>query len=124
MTVRPSSRRIDKFKAKYDPERIKQAIESQRDGIIEQQAAKQQELVDVEIATKMILDDSNIPTIFYPAYLNFAREIWKIRNRFAGETVKTEADIILYKWTMRQLKEDVLKRIRNQVFTLEAPKKK
>lgn len=80
MTVRSTVRRMKKFEAKYDPETIKQAIEKQWDSIIDQQIARQAELEEIENRTKLILGDFGIPTPLYPAFLNFAREIWKIRN--------------------------------------------
>ncbi len=121
MPVRTTLRRIQKFEAKYDPETIRNAIEKQRDGIIEQQWVKQAELEKIENLTKVILGEENVPTPLIPAYLNYARQIWKIRNKFSAEILKTEADIMLYKWTRRSLQEPVLIRIRNEIFTLEAP---
>jgi hypothetical protein len=122
MPVRSTVRRIKKFDAKYNPEAIKQSIEKQREGIIDQQIARQAELEALENRTKVILGNMGVPTPLYPAYLNFARQIWKIRNKFYGDSLKTEVDIALYKWVRRQLKEDVLIKIRNEIFTLEPPK--
>jgi hypothetical protein len=121
MPVRPSLRRIQKFKAKYNPDSIKVAIERQLDAIIEQQTVTQSQLEKVENMTKIILGEENVPTPLIPAYLAYARQIWKIRNKFSAEILKTEADIMLYKWTRRSLKESVLIRIRDEVFTLDAP---
>lgn len=121
MPVRPSLRRIQKFKAKYNPESIKGAIERQLDSIIEQQTVTQSQLEKVENMTKIILGEENVPTPLIISYLNFAREIWRIRNKYSAEILKTEADIMLYKWTRRSLQESVLIRIRDEIFTLEAP---
>lgn len=121
MPVRSTVRRIKKFDAKYNPESIKQSIEKQRDSIIDQQIARQAELEEIENRTKVILGDKGVPTPLYPAYLNFARQIWKIRNKFSGETLKVEADIALYKWSRRKLEEEVLNKIRKEIFTLEPP---
>ncbi|MEO0075252.1 MAG: hypothetical protein ABIK31_03995, partial [candidate division WOR-3 bacterium] len=79
------------------------------------------QLEKVENLTKIILGEENVPTPLIPAYLNFARQIWKLRNKFSVEILKTEADIMLYKWTRRSLLESVLIRIRDSIFTLEAP---
>lgn len=122
MPVRSTIRRMSKFEAKYDPESIKKAIGKHRDSIIAQQTVKQAELEKMENMTRIILGEENIPTPFFPAYLNFARQIWKMRVRFSEETLKTEANIALDKWVSRRLEENVLIRIRNEIFTLEAPK--
>ncbi len=121
MPVRSTLRRMQKFQAKYDPDSIRNAIEKQMDSILEQQAVAQAQLEKVENMTKIILGQENVPTPLIPAYMAYARQIWKIRNKFSSEMLKTEADIMLYKWTRRSLREDVLIRIRDQVFTLEAP---
>ncbi len=121
MPVRTTIRRMNKFEANYDTDAIRQSLERQRDGIIEQQKVKQAELEKVDNQTKLILGDESVSSSLYLSYLNFARQIWKIKNRYTSGTLKLEADIILDKWTRRGLNEDVLKRIRDTVFTLEAP---
>jgi len=121
MPVRPTIRRMKKFEANFDPDAIRQSLERQRESIIEQQAEKQAELEKVDNLTKLILGDESVQSALYLSYLNFARQIWKTKNTFTSGTLKLEADIILYKWTRRGLNEDILKRIRNQIFTLEAP---
>ena len=121
MPVRTTIRRMKKFEANYDPDSIRQSIERQRDGILEQQAVKQAELEKVENLTKLLISDEGVPSALFVPYLNFARQIWKIQNTFSSETLKIEADIMLYKWTRRGLDEDILKRIRKEIFTLEAP---
>lgn len=121
MPVRNTLRRIAKFRAKYDPEAIRNAIERQLDSILEQQQTAQAQLEKVENLTKIILGQENVPTPLIPAYLAYARQIWKLRNKYSAKILKTEADIILYKWTRRSLDESVLIRIRDEIFTLQAP---
>lgn len=117
MPVRTTIRRMRKLEANYDPDSIRQSIERQRDGILEQQA----ELEKVENLTKLIIGEESVVSALYLSYLNYARQIWKAKNTFSSGTLKIEADIVLYKWTRRGLNEDVLKRIRNEIFTLESP---
>jgi hypothetical protein len=69
----------------------------------------------------LIIGDESVPSTLYLSYLNFARQIWKTKNTYTSGTLKIEADIMLYKWTRRGLDEDILKRIRKEIFTLEAP---
>jgi len=121
MPVRSTLRRMQKFQAKYDPDAIRNAIEKQMDSILEQQTAAQTELEKVENLTKIVLGQENVPTPLIPAYMAYARQIWKIRNKFSSEMLKTEADIMLYKWTRRSLVEAILIRIRDEIFTLQAP---
>jgi hypothetical protein len=112
---------MKKFEANYDPDAIRQSIERQRDSIIEQQAQKQAELEKVDNMTKLILGDESVPSAMYISYLNYARQIWKIKNTYTSGTLKIEAEIMLDKWTKRGLNQNILKRIRKEIFTLEAP---
>ncbi len=121
MPVRTTIRRMKKFEANYDPDAIRQSLERQRDGIIEQQTAKQAELEKVDNLTKLIIGEESVPSALYLSYLNFARQTWKIKNTYTSGTLKIETDIALYKWTRRGLNEEILKRIRNEIFTIEAP---
>jgi len=112
---------MKKFEANYDPDAIRQSIERQRDSIIEQQTQKQAELEKVDNLTKLIIGDESVQSALYLSYLNFARQIWKTKNTYSSGTLKIEAEIILDKWTKRGLNETILKRIRKEIFTLEAP---
>ena len=121
MPVRPTLRRMKKLDANFDPDSIRQSLTKQRDSILEQQAVKQAELEKVENLTKLLISENGVSAALYVSYINFARQIWRISNTYPSETLKIEADIMLYKWTRRGLDENILKRIRNQIFTLEAP---
>jgi len=112
---------MQKFEAKYDADSIRNAIEKMRDNIIEQQKVKQAELEKIENLTMTILGQENSPTPLIPAYLAYARQVWKLRNKYSAQILITEADIILDKWKRRTLQESVLIRIRNEIFTLKAP---
>lgn len=68
LPVRTTIRRMQQFEAKYDPDSIRNALEKQRDTIIEQQKVKQVELEKIENLTKIILSEENVPTPLIPAY--------------------------------------------------------
>lgn len=119
--VRSSIRRMQKLNANFDPDAIRDSLMRQRDSILEQQAVKQAELEKIENMTKLLISDEGVGSALFVSYLNYARQIWKIKNTFTSKTLKIEADIMLYKWVRRGLDENVLKRIRNQIFTLDEP---
>jgi hypothetical protein len=121
MPVRPTLRRMQKLEANYDPDAIRDSLERQRESILEQQKTKQAELEKIENLTKLLIGDESVLSTLYVSYLNFARQIWKLKNTYNSGTLKIEADIMIYKWTRRGLDEAILKRIRNEIFTLQAP---
>jgi hypothetical protein len=62
-----------------------------------------------------------VPTILYPFYLNFAREIYSRRMRFSGSSLAREVEVLLEKWVARTLDRQVLERIRDETFAVPEP---
>lgn len=60
-------------------------------------------------------------TLLVGMYLNFARQLWKLTERFSGELANAQCDIILSKWVASGLTQSVLEDIRDNVFGLAAP---
>jgi len=46
-----------------------------------------------------------------PHYLNFARELYRLAQRFSGTTLNNEATLVFQKWKARGLTVDILKSI-------------
>jgi hypothetical protein len=67
-------------------------------------------------------DGAGVPTIQYPFYLNFGREIWALtRKEVSGESLALEAATLIAKWKARGLTEALLQAIRTDVFNVAAP---
>jgi len=71
----------------------------------------------MELLVREILGRNGVPTIAYPGYLNFARQIGKIAGRFQGDSFTNEAKILVDKWTARQLVTKILETILYEVFS-------
>ena len=71
---------------------------------------------EIETRVREILGRNGVPTIAYPGYLNFARQIGKISKKFAGDSFRNEAKILIDKWTARQLVRKILETILYEVF--------
>jgi len=70
----------------------------------------------MELLVREILGRNGVPTIAYPGYLNFARQIGKIAGRFQGDSFTNEAKILVDKWTARQLVTKILETILYEGF--------
>ena len=72
---------------------------------------------------KQTCDASGVPTIQYPFYLAFGRQMWKATavNQFSGESMAQLAAVYIAKWTARGLTQAVLQSIRTDVFNVGAP---
>ena len=71
--------------------------------MVEQMSAISAELVLVETKAKKILEAAGIATMLFPAYLNFARECYRIGKNFSGTTQLNEVYYMYNKWVSRGL---------------------
>ena len=63
-----------------------------------------------------------MPTIHYPFYLCFGRELFALsRREISGESLCKEAAVLSAKWKARGLTEAVLQAIRTDVFNVASP---
>ncbi len=115
-------RRIARWTVKTSPERVKATLEELRPTMLANMQAVFPELVMVEAQVKQVLDGKGVPTIQYPFYLSFGRELWRLqRQEISGDSLSREVAVLMTKWVGRGLAQPVLEAIRNQVFTIAAP---
>ncbi len=118
MGVKPGLERVYNYELKSDPEHIKVLIEKRRERMLARQTEQQEALVTLETKAKEVLGETGVPTYSYVAYLNFCREAWRKKGRFSGESLARETRAIMAKWIARELKEEVLVRLRRDVLTI------
>ena len=116
------TRRIAKWNAKYDTERIKATLDVMRPTMLANVTAVFPMITAMELQVKQVCDSAGVPTINYPFYLNFGREIWALtRKEVSGESLALEAATLIAKWVARGLTQSVLQAIRTDVFNVAAP---
>ena len=116
------TRRIAKWNAKFNTERIKATLDDMRPTMLQNVTAVFPLLTAMELQVKQVCDGSGVSTIQYPFYLNFGRELWALsRKDISGESYAKEAAILVTKWTARGLTQAVLQAIRTDVFNVAAP---
>ncbi|MGB9742146.1 MAG: hypothetical protein ACP5JB_00325 [candidate division WOR-3 bacterium] len=114
-------KRIEKWRVKTEPERVCDRLKSLREMMVRNTELQQVLLVEMESRVRQVLNAADVPTILYPFYFNFGREIFARRLRFAGPSLVREIEILLEKWVRRSLDRLVLERIRDEVFVLAEP---
>ena len=116
-------RRVNRWKAKYTPERTKDTLERIHEDITQRYAAATVKLAAMEIDVRTVLNQSGVHTIHYIPYLNYARQLYKLsqKRNIAGDSLAIEAKVLLDKWVARDLKPEVLATIRTQVFDIGEP---
>jgi len=116
------TKRIAKWNVKFNTERIKATLDEMRPAMLANVQAVYPMITAMELQVKQVCDSAGVPTIQYPFYLNFGRELWALsRKEVSGESLAIEAATLITKWTARGLTQAVLQSIRTDVFNVVAP---
>ena len=116
------SKRIANWDTGYDTAAIKAKVDKKRADMLSRVQAQFTSLASMEIQVKQVCDGSGVPTIQYPFYLCFGREMWALtRKDISGESMALEAATLIAKWKARGLTEAVLQAIRTDVFNVGPP---
>jgi hypothetical protein len=118
--MRTDEQRIAKYLAKTVPATMSLKVAAVLTGMKSGFASATESLVAVETQVQALLNDAGKPTIHYPFYLSFARELWKLtRNGINGDSAQDVAQPILDKWEDYGLDGATLVAIADNVFSME-----
>ena len=106
--VRHETYRTRKYEGKIDPEAIRLRITALKDMMVEQVEAKFAELALVERKAKQVCEAAGVPTYQIPAYLNFARQCYRIGKNFSQTTQLNEVYFRYSTWVSRGLTASIL----------------
>jgi len=106
--VRHEAYRTRKYDAKIDPDAIRSRFLAHKDTMLEQVEAKFAELVLIETKAKMVCEEAGVPTYQIPAYLNFARQCYRISKQFTQATQINETYFRYSTWLNRGLNATIL----------------
>ena len=121
MPIDPT-KRIDNWNEKYNFERVSAILTEKRPKMLQNMSAVVPLITAMELQVKQVCDGAGVPTIQYPFYLCFGREMWSLsRSDISGESLAKEAKVLIDKWKARGLTEAVLQGIRTDVFNVSAP---
>ena len=116
------TKRTENWDSKYDIVRIAAMLTAKRAKMLEHINAVTPLMAAMELQVRQTCDASGVPTIHYPFYLNFGREVWALtRKEISGESLAQEVAVLIAKWVARSLNQAVLQAIRTQVFNVNAP---
>jgi hypothetical protein len=117
--VRTEDQRKDKYGAGYQAATVSLKVASRLSGMKTGFGAAVDSLVPKEQMIQGILNEETIPTIQYPFYLNFGREIWsRIFKGIAGDSLLQMAQACSETYTQKGLDNTVLLHIALDVFSL------
>jgi len=118
----PNQRRVN-WQIKTDTTKVKQILDDRRPDMLKRYEAAIASLCEMETKARQTLNAAGVHTIFYVAYLNYARQLYKLSRQkgISGESFALQAQVLLDKWAARGLNPAVLAAIRTQVFDASAP---
>lgn len=115
--MKSDAQRIASYLAKTVPSTVGLKVASMLSGMKTGFAGAAHSLVPVEIAIQAVLNDTDIPTIEYPFYLNFGRELWSEQGKgIDGPTLASVAQSLHDKYEAYGLATATLVDIADQVF--------
>jgi hypothetical protein len=120
--IDPNQRRMN-WQIKTDTARMKETLDTLRPVMLKRYEAAVASLSEMEVKARQTLNAAGVHTIFYVAYLNYARQLHKLSRQqgISGESFAMGAQVLLDKWSNRGLDPTVLARIRTEVFDAVAP---
>jgi hypothetical protein len=118
----PNKRRLN-WEVGFDTDRVKQKTDAKRAAMAARYEQAATEICAMENKVREVLNLSGVHTTHYVPYLNFGRQLYKLtrKREISGESFAIAAKVLLDKWAARDLKPDVLARIRTQVFDIGEP---
>ncbi len=118
----PNQRTMN-WQIKTDTTKVKQILDDRRPDMLKRYEAAVACLCEMEVKARQTLNAAGVHTIFYVAYLNYARQLYKLSRQqgISGESFALQAQVLLEKWANRGLDAAVLGRIRTEVFDTVAP---
>lgn len=116
---RDEGKRIKKYTKKIDGEVIKRRAEELRREMERKQKEHFEKAVKIENEVKKILEGESTLNIIY--YIIFAKELEKLKEKYGGETLMKEVEILGNKWEKRGL--DVLKLEQIKTYYIPSYKK-
>jgi hypothetical protein len=111
------------WEIKTDTTRMKETLDTLRPDMLKRYEAAVTSLCEMEVKARQTLNAAGVHTIFYVAYLNYARQLYKLSRQkgISGESFALQAQVLLDKWSSRGLDPAILARIRTEVFDASVP---
>ncbi|MEO0108682.1 MAG: hypothetical protein ABIK62_05860 [candidate division WOR-3 bacterium] len=122
MPRRSVEQRMANYSQGLNPDRIREDLQQKRERMIAAQTAATSDLAEIEDRIKGVLAEEDVTTVTYMWYYDFGRELYRLKKQHGGgQGLKKEVAIALLKWKLRGAKEDVLEKIRDEVFAISPP---
>ncbi len=114
-------KRIEWWLVKTEPDAVQERLKALRAAMIRHYQWEQAALWEVETKVRQVLNSADLPSILYPFYLDFGREVYARKRRLSGSSLVREVRVLLEKWVLRGLDREVLNRVRDEAMSVKGP---
>jgi len=119
--VRGADKRQRKFEVKVDPDTLAIQTRALKPLMVEGESQYFSEITALETKVKTLVETEGVSSLKVRDYLNYAREIYKLKTKFSGITLNVEAQLRVNKWADRGLAGSLLVKIANLVGVDPSP---
>lgn len=113
--VKGAEGRVERWTKKLSGDARKRAYDSQKTGMVRQEAVATKDLVKIEEEIKNMIQGE--PVYLQHFYMAFAKQIYKLKNKFSDLTLINELMILEEIWRARGLSADLLDKIKIYYIT-------
>lgn len=106
--VKDAESRKRKYEAKVDPVTLAKQTEALKPGMVSAEAQYFSNIAGLEYGVKRLVEATGATPLTVRDYLNFAREMYGLKQKFSGSTLQQEAQIRVDKWAARGLSGPLL----------------
>ena len=113
--------RIKNWDKNFNTENVGERQMMMKEMMKERLAIEFKALEQLENAVKEIMGESGLPTWHNIPYLNFARQVYRLKKRYEGKSLKQSIALVMDLSRQKQLKYRLLIKIRDTVLALPYP---
>jgi hypothetical protein len=112
-----ATKRVQRWAAKYDTGQVKVTLDKLRDQMLDRYTTAVVALCSLEEQVRTVLNSHGVPTNLYVSYLDYARKLYRLKQKgISGTSFNEAAQVLATKWQGRSLRADVLAAILHDVF--------
>ena len=109
--VKSDIQRAEKFEKKISGDVRKQRYDSQKKQMDRLEANASEDLMRIELQIKNMVQGE--PALYLPYYIIFAKVIYRLQNKFKGQNLINELEVLQGKWERRGLNINLLNEIKH-----------
>ncbi|MBM3331722.1 hypothetical protein FJY68_07730 [candidate division WOR-3 bacterium] len=113
-----SRRRIERWKTKYNPDRIAAILADKAESMRERYKAQTVILCQVEKCVGEVTDVAGVPRIMKVWYMDFGRQVYRVWRNVPSSVRDVECGFVRLKWQARGLDPAILDKVKCAVVKL------